>query len=73
MSTHPFVELDTNFTHAASEQRSGLGLNLTPEEYGLLTDLYQLTMTACYVGKNWSSKTLALNCLPVAYRRTLAI
>jgi nicotinate phosphoribosyltransferase len=27
-------------------------LTLQPEEYGLLTDLYQLTMTACYVGEN---------------------
>ena len=26
-------------------------LNLQPNEYGLLTDLYQLTMTACYVGE----------------------
>ncbi|UBF29643.1 nicotinate phosphoribosyltransferase [Kovacikia minuta CCNUW1] len=26
-------------------------LNLTSAEYGLLTDLYQLTMTACYVGE----------------------
>jgi nicotinate phosphoribosyltransferase len=26
-------------------------LSIQPEEYGLLTDLYQLTMTACYVGE----------------------
>lgn len=26
-------------------------LNLSPEEYSLLTDLYQLTMIACYVGE----------------------
>jgi nicotinate phosphoribosyltransferase len=26
-------------------------LNLSTSEYGLLTDLYQLTMTACYVGE----------------------
>ncbi|NER84110.1 MAG: nicotinate phosphoribosyltransferase, partial [Leptolyngbya sp. SIO1D8] len=26
-------------------------LLVTPEDYGLLTDLYQLTMTACYVGE----------------------
>jgi nicotinate phosphoribosyltransferase len=26
-------------------------LTLCPSEYGLLTDLYQLTMTACYVGE----------------------
>lgn len=29
----------------------GAQLNLSPSEYGLLTDLYQLTMTACYVGE----------------------
>ncbi|MCT7951225.1 nicotinate phosphoribosyltransferase [Ancylothrix sp. C2] len=26
-------------------------LNLYPEDYSLLTDLYQLTMTACYIGE----------------------
>lgn len=26
-------------------------LNIQPEDYSLLTDLYQLTMTACYVGE----------------------
>lgn len=26
-------------------------LNLSPDDYGLLTDLYQLTMVACYVGE----------------------
>lgn len=26
-------------------------LTIKPDEYGLLTDLYQLTMTACYVGE----------------------
>lgn len=26
-------------------------LTLTPEDYSLLTDLYQLTMTACYIGE----------------------
>ncbi len=26
-------------------------LNITPADYGLLTDLYQLTMAACYVGE----------------------
>ncbi len=27
-------------------------LTLTPDDYSLLTDLYQLTMAACYVGEN---------------------
>lgn len=32
-------------------------LNLQPEDYSLLTDLYQLTMTACYVGERLDQKT----------------
>ena len=31
-------------------------LALLPEDYSLLTDLYQLTMTACYVGKGLAQK-----------------
>lgn len=31
-------------------------LALYPEDYSLLTDLYQLTMTACYVGKGLEQK-----------------
>lgn len=31
-------------------------LTLSPEDYSLLTDLYQLTMTACYVGKGLEQK-----------------
>lgn len=31
-------------------------LALSPEDYSLLTDLYQLTMTACYVGKGLDRK-----------------
>ena len=32
------------------------GLNVNPQDYSLLTDLYQLTMTACYVGEEIASK-----------------
>lgn len=32
-------------------------LNISSEDYGLLTDLYQLTMTACYTGQNVAQKT----------------
>lgn len=32
-------------------------LNLSEEDYSLLTDLYQLTMTACYVGEGIADKT----------------
>ena len=31
-------------------------LNINPQEYSLLTDLYQLTMAACYVGEGIASK-----------------
>lgn len=32
---------------------TGIGstLSVSPDEYGLLTDLYQLTMSACYTGE----------------------
>lgn len=32
------------------------GLNLNPQHYSLLTDLYQLTMSACYVGEGIAEK-----------------
>lgn len=32
------------------------GLTPTPQQYSLLTDLYQLTMSACYVGENIAHK-----------------
>lgn len=31
--------------------REGVELNIVPEDYSLLTDLYQLTMAACYTGE----------------------
>jgi nicotinate phosphoribosyltransferase len=31
-------------------------LNLCPENYSLLTDLYQLTMAACYTGEGIEQK-----------------
>lgn len=37
----------------ASEDRA---MSLSPDECGLLTDLYQLTMTACYVGEGIEDK-----------------
>lgn len=32
------------------------GLNINPQDYSLLTDLYQLTMSACYVGEGIANK-----------------
>lgn len=44
------------------------GLTLQPQDYGLLTDLYELTMAACYCGENleerWSSFELCVRRLP---------
>ncbi|MGA7933403.1 MAG: nicotinate phosphoribosyltransferase [Kovacikia sp.] len=51
MSTPPLVDLNTNSPHSPLERLGDRTLNLSPAEYGLLTDLYQLTMTACYVGE----------------------
>ena len=31
-------------------------LSVAPDEYGLLTDLYQLTMSACYIGESIATK-----------------
>ncbi|MEP0868766.1 nicotinate phosphoribosyltransferase [Trichocoleus desertorum AS-A10] len=44
MKRENFVGLGENVTH--------LELTLQPEDYSLLTDLYQLTMSACYVGES---------------------
>ncbi|MGB5712277.1 MAG: nicotinate phosphoribosyltransferase [Waterburya sp.] len=32
------------------------GLNINPQDYSLLTDLYQLTMAACYTGERLATK-----------------
>ena len=32
------------------------GLNINPQDYSLLTDLYQLTMAACYTGEGIATK-----------------
>jgi nicotinate phosphoribosyltransferase len=37
-------------------ERKNPELNLSSEDYSLLTDLYQLTMTACYVGEGIEQK-----------------
>lgn len=46
-------------------------LDITPAEYGLLTDLYQLTMSACYVGESIYRKTASFELftrrLPAGY------
>ena len=48
-----------------------------PEDYGLLTDLYQLTMAACYVGEEidqrWASFELFTRHLPSDYGYLIAM
>lgn len=48
-----------------------------PEDYGLLTDLYQLTMAACYVGEGldqrWASFELFTRHLPSDYGYMIAM
>jgi nicotinate phosphoribosyltransferase len=45
------MNLPTLLTQPVSQGRQPL-LSLPTEDYSLLTDLYQLTMTACYVGES---------------------
>lgn len=40
----------------ASSVVASASLSVSPDEYGLLTDLYQLTMSACYVGESLAQK-----------------
>ncbi|MFH7244636.1 MAG: nicotinate phosphoribosyltransferase [Spirulina sp.] len=52
-------------------------LSVSPADYGLLTDLYQLTMAACYVGENldqrWASFELFTRRLPDNYGYLVAM
>lgn len=53
------------------------GLYVSPADYGLLTDLYQLTMAACYVGESldqrWASFELFTRRLPDNYGYLVAM
>jgi nicotinate phosphoribosyltransferase len=53
------------------------GLSVTPDDYSLLTDLYQLTMSACYQGEGldqrWSSFELTVRRLPSGYNYLIAM
>ncbi|WP_216351387.1 nicotinate phosphoribosyltransferase [Leptolyngbya sp. 'hensonii'] len=52
-------------------------LTVKSEEYGLLTDLYQLTMAACYVGagldQRWASFELSARRLPQGFGYLIAM
>ena len=52
-------------------------LTVNPEEYGLLTDLYQLTMSACYTGEALHTKTASFELftrkLPAGYGYLIAM
>ncbi|PZO09344.1 MAG: nicotinate phosphoribosyltransferase, partial [Leptolyngbya foveolarum] len=55
----------------------GHPLAVNPEEYGLLTDLYQLTMSACYTGEAIHTKTASFELftrkLPAGYGYLIAM
>lgn len=42
-------------------------LTLTAEDYSLLTDLYQLTMVACYTGEGLAERPAVFELLSGAY------
>ena len=52
-------------------------LTAMPHEYGLLTDLYQLTMSACYTGEDIHQKPASFELftrrLPAGYRYLIAM
>ncbi len=48
-----FSNLEYTYTN---NQQQNQELTVTPEDYSLLTDLYQLTMAACYTGENLAQK-----------------
>jgi nicotinate phosphoribosyltransferase len=52
-------------------------LTLTASDYSLLTDLYELTMAACYVGENiegrWASFELFVRKLPEGFGYLIAM
>ncbi|MBW4654122.1 MAG: nicotinate phosphoribosyltransferase [Kaiparowitsia implicata GSE-PSE-MK54-09C] len=48
---------------------TGSPLNSSPDQYGLLTDLYQLTMAACYVGEGLADRRA---CFELFVRRSPA-
>ena len=70
-------------TRLASSSQVGVeswfaeSLTVEPEEYGLLTDLYQLAMSACYVGEDLHQKTASFELftrrLPAGYGYLIAM
>lgn len=56
MTTALNWEQNTNYIQA-QESKEDQELTLTSEDYSLLTDLYQLTMAACYTGEGLEQRT----------------
>ena len=52
-------------------------LGITPEDFGLLTDLYQLTMSACYAGEGLDQRMASFELfarrLPVGFGYLVAM
>ncbi len=49
--------LQNNNLQGRESQEEPLMMTLTAEDYSLLTDLYQLTMAACYTGEGIEQRT----------------
>ncbi len=62
---------------AAEEFVEDRELTVSPEDYGLLTDLYQLTMMACYcdqgLDQRWASFELSVRHLPKGFGYLIAM
>lgn len=65
------------YSQAEAESWFDHPLTVNPEEYGLLTDLYQLTMSACYTGEALHTKTASFELftrkLPAGYGYLIAM
>ncbi len=48
-------------------------LTIDPSDYSLLTDLYQLTMGACYAGEGLDQRWASFELFPVVCQPVLAI
>lgn len=73
----PNVDLQRQLDRQVQPSWFASPLTIAPEEYGLLTDLYQFTMSACYVGEGLHQKTASFELfarkLPAGYGYLIAM
>lgn len=76
MTTFP----DLDYVHTNNQQQQShqnQEMNLSADDYSLLTDLYQLTMAACYTGEGieqrWASFELTVRRLPEGFGYLIAM